>query len=232
LQNIGLKRIFIATFGGSWNNNTNWITEESVCTWYGVSCDSSEFIKVTDLNMKGNNVKVDNATLFNIELLALEHLEFLDLSNNEGLESLEDVFFEKICDNMENVEVVPPIQIQNCTCCVTIAPTLSPSYNPTAALSSSPTIQSSTTEPSLSSILVVPSAVPSTKASLDPSTGPSKSSQPTISISTYPTKLSSSLPSYPLSKTIYPTSTPSIKPSMSNSSSDDASSDGAPSDAF
>ena len=73
-------------------------------------------------------MKVDNATLFNIGLLALEHLEFLDLSNNEGLESLEDVFFEKICDKMENVEVVPPIQIQNCTCCVTIAPTLSPSF--------------------------------------------------------------------------------------------------------
>ena len=72
LQNTGLTRIFIATFGGSWNNNTNWITEESVCTWYGVSCGDSESIQVTSLNMKGNNVKVFNSTLFNIGLLNLQ----------------------------------------------------------------------------------------------------------------------------------------------------------------
>ena len=99
-------------------------------------------------------MKVDNATLFNIGLLALEHLKDLDLSNNEGLESLEDEFFEKICENIENVEVVPPIQIQNCPCCVTIAPTLSPSYNPTTSSSIKLSMLNS-------SVGVAPSNVPS-----------------------------------------------------------------------
>ncbi|KAI2508081.1 hypothetical protein MHU86_6373 [Fragilaria crotonensis] len=49
-----LKRLFDVADGLRWTNQTNWMTGESVCTWFGITCDDSDH--VTEISLSNNNL--------------------------------------------------------------------------------------------------------------------------------------------------------------------------------
>ena len=61
-----------------WSREDNWMTEASVCEWYGVECQDTV---VTHLNLTHNHVWGE----LPFEFKALSHLTVLDLSKNERL---------------------------------------------------------------------------------------------------------------------------------------------------
>jgi len=75
-QKFALAIIYASLGGSQWNNSTNWLANEDVCTWYGVSC-TQEY--VTELVLDGNNLL---GTLPS-ELSLLERLQFLMVARNK-----------------------------------------------------------------------------------------------------------------------------------------------------
>ena len=51
-----LVALYNATDGENWPDNTNWMSSESVCKWYGVSCRGSRTGRVLTLNLAGHNL--------------------------------------------------------------------------------------------------------------------------------------------------------------------------------
>ena len=47
-----------------WINSANWLSSTSVCTWYGIKCNSKNRVK--EINMKNNNLNgnIDKLTSF------------------------------------------------------------------------------------------------------------------------------------------------------------------------
>jgi Leucine-rich repeat (LRR) protein len=77
-----LVEIFVATQGEKWDRNDNWLEEEDVCTWYGVTCWNEEDVRngrIRSLSLP-NNALVGSLpeTLFN-----MDYAERIDLSRNE-----------------------------------------------------------------------------------------------------------------------------------------------------
>lgn len=52
-QKFALATVFASLGGGKWKNNTNWLADEDVCTWYGVNCTET---KITELELAGNDL--------------------------------------------------------------------------------------------------------------------------------------------------------------------------------
>ena len=71
-----LIELFNKTNGPAWKNNTNWNSSNSICTWYGITCNNSE--NVIDLNLSKNLLSGEVPDSFN----CLPFLKNLDLSSN------------------------------------------------------------------------------------------------------------------------------------------------------
>lgn len=50
-----LKLVYESCGGEDWFHNDNWMSEESICTWYGVECDNED--SVTSIILSANNLK-------------------------------------------------------------------------------------------------------------------------------------------------------------------------------
>ena len=88
-----LTALYIATDGADWRNNTNWLGEGALATWYGVTTDDRD--RVTHLELPDN--RVDNS--IPRELGGLTRLIRLDLSEN----SMEGMIPRELGD-LENLE--------------------------------------------------------------------------------------------------------------------------------
>jgi hypothetical protein len=71
------REFFTATNGNSWTNNSGWMTNASICSWHGVTCDGSG--SVTKLDLHDNNLTGTIPITF-ASLLA--NITDLDLSTN------------------------------------------------------------------------------------------------------------------------------------------------------
>jgi hypothetical protein len=74
-------RVVVASFfealgGRSWYEHTNWMSNTSVCSWFGIGCDKEG--KVTSLSLPKNNVEGSLETILGL----LQDLKTLDLSQN------------------------------------------------------------------------------------------------------------------------------------------------------
>ena len=71
-----LIALYEATNGAGWTNNTNWLSEKPLETWFGVGTDSNG--RITELNVKDNNL----SGTIPPELGLLSKLTLLNLSDN------------------------------------------------------------------------------------------------------------------------------------------------------
>ena len=71
-----LVALYEATDGANWSNSDNWLTDEPIYAWYGVTTDESG--RVTQLSLEDNGL---NGPI--PDLSALNQLEHLSLDNNE-----------------------------------------------------------------------------------------------------------------------------------------------------
>ena len=70
------------TIDSGWKKDSNWMSELSVCQWYGVDCESilgNSNMDVVHLNLTSNDVRGN----IPLELRSLTNMVLLDLSNNE-----------------------------------------------------------------------------------------------------------------------------------------------------
>lgn len=72
-----LKRFFEVSDGPRWINSTNWMSDASVCTWFGIVCDPSSQ-RVTEIMLPGNNLVGRIAKL----LYQMESLTSITLKDN------------------------------------------------------------------------------------------------------------------------------------------------------
>jgi len=75
-QKFALATIYASLGGSQWTNNTNWLANEDVCTWFGVSCAQDY---VTELVLDENNL----LGMLPSELSLLERLQFLMVARNK-----------------------------------------------------------------------------------------------------------------------------------------------------
>ena len=68
-----LAALYHATDGPNWRNNTNWLTDQPLDTWYGVTTDDSG--RVTELSLRDNRlngtIPPEIGSLSNLSVLAL-----------------------------------------------------------------------------------------------------------------------------------------------------------------
>ncbi|WP_170178582.1 T9SS type A sorting domain-containing protein [Flammeovirga pectinis] len=81
---LALEALYNTTDGPNWNNNTNWLTDEPIEDWYGVTTsqvedeNSNTYLVVTQMSLSNNSLKGNLPS----ELGNLIHLTSLDLYNN------------------------------------------------------------------------------------------------------------------------------------------------------
>ena len=71
-----LTALYEATGGANWSDKRNWLTDEPISIWYGVTTDSSG--RVTELDLRSNKLTGEIP-----DLRALTHLEFLKVAGND-----------------------------------------------------------------------------------------------------------------------------------------------------
>ena len=76
LESNVLTSLYNATNGNNWADNTNWLSQEPVGTWYGVSTDSKGH--VTDVDLANNNLSGSVPR----QLAGLSNLKSLNLGTN------------------------------------------------------------------------------------------------------------------------------------------------------
>jgi len=75
-EKFALVTIYASLGGSKWNDNTNWLANEDVCSWFGVTCDEEKFVE--QLVLDGNNLR----GMLPSEVSLLEKLQFLMVSRN------------------------------------------------------------------------------------------------------------------------------------------------------
>ena len=68
--------LYLSTNGQYWTMNNNWTTNQSYCTWYGISCDINN--QVIEISLSNNNINGAMPP----QLGNLSSLQQLDFSNN------------------------------------------------------------------------------------------------------------------------------------------------------
>ena len=54
-QRFALAAFFIASEGLTWTESSNWLSEKTLCLWYGVTCNSQSEAQSLVLDMNGLN---------------------------------------------------------------------------------------------------------------------------------------------------------------------------------
>ncbi|KAL3785970.1 hypothetical protein HJC23_005679 [Cyclotella cryptica] len=72
-----LKLIYQSCGGEDWFHNDNWMSSESICTWYGIECNDENSVK--SIVLSGNNLK----GVFPPNIFFLPNLETLALDSND-----------------------------------------------------------------------------------------------------------------------------------------------------
>jgi len=49
-ERFALATLFAEVMGTSWTEQENWFSEESICTWYGVTCDGEGYLQILALD--------------------------------------------------------------------------------------------------------------------------------------------------------------------------------------
>jgi len=142
LERDALVALYNSTAGGSWTNNTNWLSgDPCVDEWFGVSCDPGDTM-VTDLSLFDNNLSgilpselgnLTSLTVLNLswnsltgaiptEIGGLTNLGNLDLSRNtlsgtipSELGNLSSLFFLQLSDNQLSGNI--PSELGNLSNC-------------------------------------------------------------------------------------------------------------------
>jgi hypothetical protein len=70
-----LVTFYTQTNGDNWFDNTNWLSNKSYCDWYGVVCDTNNW--VTELHLQNNNM-----TYTAFDFAPLEKLRTVDFDHN------------------------------------------------------------------------------------------------------------------------------------------------------
>jgi Leucine-rich repeat (LRR) protein len=71
-----LQRLYQVTDGPRWRNSTNWMSDTSVCTWFGIKCDASSNVQAISLSQ--NNLVGRVAKL----IYRMRHLTQIDMKDN------------------------------------------------------------------------------------------------------------------------------------------------------
>ena len=107
-----LVALYNAAGGENWRDNTNWMTSESVCRWYGVSCRGSRTNSVLSLNLIGNNLSGElPPELGNLTGMRIMHLAQNDLSGDIPAELGDNPILRQIYlnDNRLSGEIPPEL---------------------------------------------------------------------------------------------------------------------------
>ena len=76
-ERYALAVLWFATKPEVWHTSTNWLTNESVCNWYGITCDTWGYVSQIDLGFNGLNGIIPH------EVGLLSYLEELRLTAND-----------------------------------------------------------------------------------------------------------------------------------------------------
>ena len=76
-----LWALYTGANGEGWRDNTNWLSDESICDWYNVYCNSEGHVFV--LSLSNNNLDGTIPTEFGL-LTSLQYL-FVDGNDLEGM---------------------------------------------------------------------------------------------------------------------------------------------------
>jgi len=131
IERAALTQIYNAAEGGNWTNSTNWLSNEPLNTWYGVTVTNG---RVTQLDLENNNLQgtissaIGNLTSLRglnlnhnqlsgtipSEMGSLLHLTYLDLSSNQfngtipaSINSLSSLQYLMVSNN--NLDALPPM---------------------------------------------------------------------------------------------------------------------------
>ena len=74
MSQTALVALFEATNGPNWRNNTNWLSDEPIGEWFGVTTDDND---VVEIDLSYNNLSGEIPP----ELGNLTKLQVLDLEN-------------------------------------------------------------------------------------------------------------------------------------------------------
>lgn len=78
-ERINLLRLYETTNGSAWKRTANWNSNESVCSWYGITCetiDGADAVTKIELHRNNLNGKIPP------ELWQLQHLRHVDIRSN------------------------------------------------------------------------------------------------------------------------------------------------------
>lgn len=93
-----LSLLYSSTYGKKWRINNNWMSNQTICSWYGITCDSlsrsSEFEHITRIELSFNGLSGTVPS----EIFQLLSLEMLDLSNNKVQLNFEGIGLAKRLD--------------------------------------------------------------------------------------------------------------------------------------
>lgn len=75
-----LTDFFATCNGGSWGVNENWLSDESFCTWHGITCDNDS--KLVELELRNNELECEIPEA----VFDLPSLQVLDVTGNSNVQ--------------------------------------------------------------------------------------------------------------------------------------------------
>ena len=94
-----LEALYAATDGGNWTDNANWLSEEPLGTWHGVTTDSDGLVTGLSLASNGLSGRIPG------KLADLTNLETLHLSGNSLIGCVPEIFYEIATHDLESAGI-------------------------------------------------------------------------------------------------------------------------------